>query len=443
MTWWRVQQVDPDVIRQVRAAPDAHEHNLVVLMVYAFMAYGAPPHRIEEYAHQLIKACRLEGRAKYTVGCTELCFVSPPYTGITYTNLVAATERLDVGACEFAFTVFQHVVRGDISIPEANTALIRLIEEGPYYNPWFLVVVHGLLSASLSWLVAVGGWLDMLVSFVLGCIVGVSRIMLAPHWPKHSVNFSALAAVLTTFIAGAFASIGGPGQSYFCFSAIAISSILTLVPGFPIITGMLELNAQSLGGVARLSYAVVHSLTLCLGINVGSQLSKLIRDDSQREICSVAHGIDARWKFLLVPIAMLFMAILAHSRPRQMPKQIILGYVAHIVLYFLHQHPHATSQISATVSGFVLGGMANIIGRIQHSEYPFGAVIPGVLVLIPLAAIVTDGVRASIMMPLWNNETMNAQMVFDQNIAHSFFVAARIIEDAVGLALGLSLSMVV
>lgn len=73
MTWWRVQQVDPDVIRQVRAAPDAHEHNLVVLMVYAFMAYGAPPHRIEEYAHQLIKACRLEGRAKYTVGCTELC----------------------------------------------------------------------------------------------------------------------------------------------------------------------------------------------------------------------------------------------------------------------------------------------------------------------------------------------------------------------------------
>lgn len=107
--------------KYIQAKADlAHRRNLVLLMVYAFMAYGAPSHRIEEYTLALFKALDMEGRVNYTVGCTDISFINPvdpndPLTRSAYTTLVKA-QGLDIGACEVSFRIYKSVVHGEVTV---------------------------------------------------------------------------------------------------------------------------------------------------------------------------------------------------------------------------------------------------------------------------------------------------------------------------------------
>lgn len=148
----KLAQKDSSQTKYLQAKAElAHRRNLVLSMVYAFMAYGAPPYRLEEYILQLFKVLEMDGRVNYTVGCMEISFINPvdpadPMTRSAYTTLVKA-QGLDIGACEVAFHIYMDVVVGDTTIEEATKRLAVLIEEPSYYKPLLLVPLHGVASA--------------------------------------------------------------------------------------------------------------------------------------------------------------------------------------------------------------------------------------------------------------------------------------------------------
>jgi uncharacterized membrane protein YjjP (DUF1212 family) len=162
------------------------------------------------------------------VGCTEICFISPPdpsdsLTHVSYTTLVKA-QGLDVGALEVAYRIYKDVVHGEISIDEATKKLTELIESPPYHKPWWLVPVYGLASAFACVWAYNGYWTDMSVAFLLGSVVGFLQVIVASRNPLYANVLEVTAALVTSFCARAFATIGGPDQIYFCFGAIAESS---------------------------------------------------------------------------------------------------------------------------------------------------------------------------------------------------------------------------
>lgn len=277
----KVAKKDSPAARYVQAKAElAHRRNVVLLVVYAFMAYGAPSHRIEEYTLKLFNVLEIEGRVNYTVGCTEISFINPidpedPMTRTAYTTLVKA-QGLDIGACERSFRIYKDVVHGEVTVEEATHALAQLIESPSYYKPWFLVPFYGLAS-SLACIWAFGGyWLDMPIAFLLGCIVGLLQVVLAAKNPLYANVLEVSASLITSFGARAFSSIG-PSQKYFCFGAIAESSICTILPGYIVLCGSLELQSKSItAGSTRLFYAVIYSLLLGYGIDVGAQLWAVI-----------------------------------------------------------------------------------------------------------------------------------------------------------------------
>lgn len=148
----KLSQRDSKQAKYVQAKAElAHRRNLVLLVVYAFMAYGAPSHRLEQYALQLFKALEMDGRVNYTVGCMEISFINPvdpddPMTRSAYTTLVKA-QGLDVGACDLAFRIYKDVVAGEIEIEEAITKLTELIEAPSYYGPLVMIPLYGCSSA--------------------------------------------------------------------------------------------------------------------------------------------------------------------------------------------------------------------------------------------------------------------------------------------------------
>ncbi|KAL1850730.1 hypothetical protein Daus18300_012808 [Diaporthe australafricana] len=429
----KVAKKDSPQAKYVQAKAElAHRRNVVLLMVYAFMAYGAPSHRIEEYTLKLFSVLEIEGRVNYTVGCTEISFINPidpqdPMTRTAYTTLVKA-QGLDIGACETSFRIYKDVVHGEVTVEEATHALAQLIESPSYYKPWFLVPFYGLAS-SLACIWAFGGyWLDMPIAFLLGCIVGLLQVVLAAKNPLYANVLEVSASLITSFGARAFSSIG-PGQKYFCFGAIAESSICTILPGYIVLCGSLELQSKSItAGSTRLFYAVIYSLLLGYGIDVGAQLWAVIYPDAPTDAtCPRVDWVSPKWKILLVPSYLVIQAVLLRSRPRQIPVQVVLGSAAYTVNFFVSQY--ATAQVADTASAFTLGVLGHLWARSQHA-FAFAAVVAGIMVLVPSGLSAQGGLVAGITTPLFNNATTNAQDVYEQNIYQSFSVGAQMIQVA-------------
>ncbi|KAK8200695.1 hypothetical protein M8818_006010 [Zalaria obscura] len=432
---------DKKEAKYVQAKSDLNaRRTLVLLLTYAFMLYGAPSHRIEEYVLQLMQVCNLDGRVNYIVGCTELCFINPPdpndpLTRQSYTTLVKA-QGLDVGALEVAFRIYKAVVHGEVSVEEATKSMTELIDAPPYYRPWVIVPFFGLGSAfACVW--AYGGyWLDMPIAFFLGSIVGFLQVIVAARNPLYSNVLEVTAALVTSFGARAFATIGG-GQKYFCFAAIAESSITLILPGYIVLCGALELQSKSLtAGSTRLFYAVIYSLFLGYGIDVGSQLWKVI-DPAAPTSATCPRTVDPHWKILLVPCYLVLQATLIRSRPKQIPVQVLFGSAAYTVNYFVAKY--ATSQVADTAAAFVLGMLGHLYARSRHA-FAFASVVAGIMVLVPSGLSAQGGLVAGISTPLFNNGTTDAQEVYEQNIYQSFSVGAQMIQVAIGLSVGIFLS---
>lgn len=419
----------------------AVRRSVVLRLTYCFMLYGAPSHRIEDYVINLFEALDLDGRVNYIVGCTEICFInalhpSDPTTRYSYTTLVKA-QGLDVGRLGLSFRLYKDLIHGEISLEEAETKLVDLIDSPPFYKPWFLVPLYGVASALLSVWAFKGYWTDMSAAFALGSLVGVLQIVVTSRNPLYTNVLEVTAAVITSFGARAFASIGGSDQRYFCFAAIAESSIATLLPGYIVLCGALELQSKSVtAGSTRLFYAVIYSLFLGYGINVGSQLWAVIYPNAPTSaICP--RGVDPRWKIVLVPTYLVVQAMLIRSRPIQIPLQVLFGSAAYTVDYFVSQS--ATAQIADTASAFTLGVLGHLYSRSRHG-FAFASIIAGIMVLVPGGIAAQGGLISGITVPLFSNETVNAQQIYADNQYQSFSVGAQMIQVAVGLSVGLLIS---
>lgn len=150
--------------------------------------------------------------------------------------------------------------------------------------------------------------------------------------PLYANVLEVTASLITSFGARAFSSIGGGGdQKYFCFGAIAEASIATILPGYMVLTGSLELQSKSLtAGSTRLFYALIYSMLLGYGISVGSQLWASFYPEAPTST-TCPRGINDGWKVLLVPSYLVVQAILLHSRPHQIPVQVFIGSAAYAV----------------------------------------------------------------------------------------------------------------
>lgn len=441
----KVHHGDSKQAKYVQAKAElAHRRNLILLMVYAFMAYGAPTHRIEEYTLQLFKALDTDGRVNYTVGCTEICFINPidpedPMTRTAYTTIVKA-QGLDIGSCEVAFRIYKDVVHGEVDIKEATDLLAQLIASPSYYKPWFIVPFYGLASALACVWAYSGYWTDMPIAFFLGCIVGFLQIICAAKNPLYSNVLEVTAALVTSFGARAFSSIGGASQKYFCFGSVAESSITTILPGYIVLCGSLELQSKSItAGSTRLFYAVIYSLLLGYGMAVGSQVWGLIDEDAVAS-ADCPRSVDPRWKILLVPCYLVVQAVLIRARPRQIPIQVIIGSAAYTVNYFVSQR--ATAQVADTASALTLGILGHLWARSQRA-FAFAAVVAGIMVLVPSGLAAQGGLVAGLTTSLFNNATTDAQTVYEKNIYQSFSVGAQMITVAIGLAVGIFMSALV
>lgn len=171
---------------------------------------------------------------------------------------------------------------GDFSAPltvrQVHDRLDLIKNRKPLYKPWFAGLASAVACASFAFLLG-GGAYDMLGAFI-GAGIGhyVRRRMFMHHLNQFVVTFIAVAVGALSCI-GSLRIIGCFDPSALHHNTAYIGSVLFVIPGFPLITGGLDIAKIDFpSGIQRLCYTMA---IILMGTLAGWMVASLVQLDPQ------------------------------------------------------------------------------------------------------------------------------------------------------------------
>ena len=327
----------------------------------ALMQYGAPTHRLEEYMKMSARVLEIEGQFLYIPGCMIISF-DDPTTHTTEVQLVRVAQAVDLGKLSDTHDIYKEVVHDQIDAKEGYEKLDKVLKRPNKHKRWLLVPIYGCAAASVGPFAFGARLIDLPIAFLLGCILGILQLIIAPASETYSNVFEISAAVLTSFLARAFGSI--KGGNVFCFSALAQSSIALILPGYIVLCASLELQSRSIvAGSVRMVYAIIYSLFLGFGITVGTAIYGVL--DRKATSSSTCQDPSSGYLiFLAVPCFTLCLCIINQAKWKQTPIMIIIAFTGYVINYFTSKQFPGNTQVSQTLAAFAIGLMANLYSRL-------------------------------------------------------------------------------
>ncbi|KAL1585618.1 hypothetical protein WHR41_05962 [Cladosporium halotolerans] len=327
----------------------------------ALMQYGAPTHRLEEYMSMSSRVLEIEAQFLYIPGSMIMSF-DDPTTHTTEVKLVKVAQGLDLGKLRDVHEVYKEVVHDRIGVEDATARLKEVTSRKPKHSTWVRIPIYGLASVCVGPFAFGARLIDLPIAFILGCLVGILQLVVAPRSDLYANVFEIGAAVITSFLARAFGSIRG--GDLFCFSALAQSSIALILPGYIVLCASLELQSRSIvAGSVRMVYAIIYSLFLGFGITIGTAIYGII-DRNAVSSTTCKNQISGHWFFFFVPGFTMCLIIINQAKWKQAPMMMFIAFVGYIVNFFSSERFSGNSQVSNTLGAFAIGVIANLYSRI-------------------------------------------------------------------------------
>ncbi|KAI5793060.1 hypothetical protein EDC01DRAFT_630061 [Geopyxis carbonaria] len=423
----------------VHIADTIARQRYILKLCRALMLYGAPTHRLEEALKMSSRVLEIHGQFLYIPGCMVVSF-GDQSTHTSEMHIVRSPQGVDLNKLDDTHLVYKEVVHDIISVEEATTRLDNIMDRKLIYHPWALVPVYGIASAVVGPFGFKARLIDMPVLFLMGCLLGVLQLIVAPRSDLYANVFEISAAIMTSFLARAFGSI--KGGEVFCFSALAQASIALILPGYIILCGSLELQSKNIvAGSVRMFYAIVYSLFLGFGITIGSALYGLV-DSNATSATTCQNPIEWKYNFIFVAPFALCLAIINQARLRQIPIMLFIAMAGYVVNFFSSRKFINQPQVANGIGAFAIGVLGNLYARIGHG-LAFAAMLPAIFVQVPsgLAA------QGSLMSGIRNADAMAGNRTASTNVGESNSLMLELgfsmIQVAIGITVGLFVAALV
>ena len=177
------------------------------------------------------RTLQVEAQFLYIPGCMIISF-DDSAAHVTEVKMVRATQGLDLGKLRNVHRIYKNVAHDVIGADQAMQQLNEVMQQKVTYSPYIVIIMSGLASACVGPFAFGARLIDLPISFMLGGILGAARQFSASRSDLYSNIFEILAAMITSFFARLFGSIFG--GEVFCFSAVAQSSIVLILPGYTV-----------------------------------------------------------------------------------------------------------------------------------------------------------------------------------------------------------------
>ncbi|KAM5347863.1 hypothetical protein ACJ41O_007687 [Fusarium nematophilum] len=341
-------------------------HRYLLKLCRALMIYGAPTHRLEEYMTMSSRVLEIEAQFLYLPGCMIISF-DDSTTHTTEVKLVRVPQGIDLGRLRDVHNIYKEVVHDKLGVEEATQRLDEVIARKAKFNTWLRVFLYGVASACVAPFAFQGRFIDLPIAFMLGAIVGILQLVLAPNNELYAHVFEVSAAVITSFIARAFGSLRG--GDLFCFSALAQSSIALILPGYMVLCSSLELQSGNIvAGSVRMVHALIYTLFLGYGITIGASLYGMI-DSHASSSSSCSDPLGRGWYFLFVPAFTMCLCLINQAKWKQTPVMTAMALAGFCVNSYCSEYFGGNGQISNMLGALAVGILANLYSRLgRHVE---------------------------------------------------------------------------
>lgn len=383
------QQINIETIADRLACQD-----YIIEICKALMRYGAPTHRLEEFLSMAARKLQIQASFQYMPSCMIVSF-DDPVTHTTEVKLIKEPTAVDLGKLMDAQQIYKDVMHECYSLQEAMDDLAHLRDKKKRYGTLPLIMMYGIAAVAVGPFAFSARPIDMPISFILGCTLGILQLGLASRSSQFSNVFEVFGTFITSFAARGFGSIlTSNGQSLFCFSALAQSSIALILPGWIILSASLELQSKNIvAGSIRMVYAIIYTLFLGFGILIGTTVMGLIYPDATNDItCPLPTYWDGSqphqtWrliytKFIWVPIFTVCLAIINQAKPKQMIPMILISCTGYQVNYWSAIRFSQNIQVANALGAFIIGVLANGYSRFRHGVAA-AAMLPAIFVMVP------------------------------------------------------------
>ncbi|KAG9246780.1 hypothetical protein BJ878DRAFT_478016 [Calycina marina] len=372
-------RLEEEIRITIHIAETLSRQKYMVKLCRALMLYGAPTHRLEEYLRATSRVLEVDASFLYIPGCMIISF-DDVSTHTTEVKLIKSPHGVDLGRLKDVHQVYKNVVHDVVGVEEATQNIQDIMSAKKKYHPWFLVFVYGLASACVGPFAFQARLIDLPIAFLLGCILGILQLIIAPQSELYSNVFEVSAAVLTSFLARAFGSIRG--GELFCFSALAQSSIALILPGYLVLCASLELQSRSIvAGSVRIVYAIIYTLFLGFGITIGIAVYGLL-DSNATTATTCSNTMSSYWTWFFVPAFALCLAIVNQAKWKQTPVMLFIAFSGYVVNFYSAKRFPSSPQISNTLGALAVGILANSYSRIYHGVAVI-ALLPAIFVQVP------------------------------------------------------------
>ena len=309
------------------------------------------------------RVLEIDAQFLYIPGSMIMSF-DDPSTHTTEVKLVKTAQGLDLGKLRDVHEVYKDVVHDRIGVEEATQRLKEVLAKPNKHSRWLRIPVYGLAAVCVGPFAFQARLIDLPIAFILGCILGILQLVVAPASDLYANVFEISAAVITSFLARAFGSIPYKGGRLFCFSALAQSSIALILPGYIVLCASLELQSKSIvAGSVRMVYAVIYSLFLGFGITIGTAIYGIIDNNASSET-TCPNPIPDYWFFFFVPGFTMCLIVINQAKWKQAPVMMVIAFVGYLVNFFSSKRFAGNTQVSNALGALAIGVMANFYSRV-------------------------------------------------------------------------------
>ena len=266
-----------------------------------------------------------------------------------------------------------------LTAAELRDKLKAITATPPVFPISVTAIAVGIASGSFSYLNE-GGLYEIAAAFAGGAVGQILRSLLF----RRHLNQFAVTAICAVLASGVYClimgALGGAGLAVPSHGAGFISSSLFLVPGFPLIAGMLDLlQHQTVAAVARLAYGTAVLLSAAFGLSLVAAAAGLTASPPAAPHLSeaVTLGLRAIASFA----GGCGFAVLYNSAPRTVLAVGCLALVGNELRLALHDFGMALPP--ATFLGALTVGLLASFVSAWLDEPRITLTVPGIIIMVP------------------------------------------------------------
>ncbi|MCF2712053.1 threonine/serine exporter family protein [Schaalia hyovaginalis] len=329
----------------------AHQSRVVLRLGQMLLASGASAYRVKASMATVAKAV---GIAEHQAQVTFTEIIATSYANGTFRTGLAEQRTMGINADRIdRLNNFVASLDGSsVRVEEVDAALDDIEKIGPLYD-WFPnAAASGLACAAFAFLNS-GGWVECSAVAVAAFFGQALRRQMLHRRMNHFGVWMACGALAALV----YILLVAPAQHFLglepTHQAGFISAMLFLVPGFPLVTGIIDLVRHDFqGGIARLTY--VFMLILSAGVATWA-------------VSSAFHwSVTPEYSYVLAPWLLYLLRFLT-------------SFVASFGFAMLFNSPRRVAGVAALIGAIINTGRLALVNE-------FGMSVPAAVALAALAA---------------------------------------------------------